>query len=190
VTLTASALGLPCGTLHFIRKSRVKNLRITVRPDRTIVVTVPWLCSMAYAETYVQSKKAWIEKVFRRLDTADCNHKAKPLNQIELKQGQVRLFERLKELALQHGFFYRKAAFRNQKTRWGSCSSRNHISLNIHLLTLPTHLQDYVLLHELAHTEHKNHSKAFWTRLDELLSGKARQYNKELRNYRVGVAIR
>lgn len=52
--------------------------------------------------------------------------------------------------------------FRKAKTRWGSCSNRNSISLNIALTALPRTLSDYVIIHELAHIKHKNHSKAFW----------------------------
>jgi predicted metal-dependent hydrolase len=56
-----------------------------------------------------------------------------------------------------------RITFRRARTRWGSCSSRNSLSLNIHLLMLPDDLIDYVIVHELAHIRHKNHSKAFWS---------------------------
>lgn len=187
MTITADSLGLSGGHIQFIRKRGVKNLRITVRPDKTVIVTVPWLCSAGYAENYVRSKQSWIQKVFSKFDRMDRNLQPAPLSDQDLIDGQNQLFQRLEALANQHGFHYRRASFRNQKTRWGSCSSQNNINLNIHLLTLPAHLQDYILLHELVHTEHKNHSKAFWARLDKVLDGKARQYNKEMRNYRTGV---
>ncbi|MEN6309286.1 MAG: YgjP-like metallopeptidase domain-containing protein [Anaerohalosphaeraceae bacterium] len=187
MAITADSLGLSGGHIQFIRKRGVKNLRITVRPDKTVIVTVPWLCSVNYAENYVRSKQNWIHKVFSKFDRINQNHQPAPFSAQELIDGQDRLFQRLEELAGRHGFCYRKVSFRNQKTRWGSCSSQNNINLNIHLLTLPAHLQDYILLHELVHTEHKNHSKMFWDRLDKVLDGKARQYNKEMRNYRTGV---
>ena len=187
MTMTADSLGLSGGHIQFIRKRRVKNLRITVRPDKTVIVTVPWMCPVGYAEEFVRSRQHWIHKTLSKLDRFKQNQQASPFSAQDLIDGQDRLFQRLKELAGRHGFRYRRASFRNQKTRWGSCSSQNNINLNIHLLMLPVHLQDYILLHELVHTEHKNHSAAFWARLDQVLDGKARQYNQEMRNYRTGV---
>jgi len=67
---------------------------------------------------------------------------------------------------------FHKVVIRTQKTRWGSCSRHQTISLNSQLLFLPPHLVDYVLLHELCHTVHLNHSKAFW----ELVSQKVPDY--------------
>ena len=69
----------------------------------------------------------------------------------------------LEELAEQHGFCYRKVTIRLQKSRWGSCSKAGDISLNAKLLFLPQELTRYVLLHELAHLKHMNHSEAFWS---------------------------
>lgn len=69
----------------------------------------------------------------------------------------------LDELAEQYGFCYRKLTIRLQKNRWGSCSKAGDISLNAKLLFLPRELIRYVLLHELAHLKHMNHSEAFWS---------------------------
>lgn len=75
------------------------------------------------------------------------------------------LVPRLYRLASQHGFAFRRVAVRCQKTRWGSCSARGTISLNLKLLFLPSELVDHVLIHELCHTVHLNHSPAFWALL-------------------------
>lgn len=55
-----------------------------------------------------------------------------------------------------------RITFRRARTRWGSCSVRNTLSLNTHLIILPDELIDYIIVHELAHIRHKNHSKDFW----------------------------
>jgi predicted metal-dependent hydrolase len=55
------------------------------------------------------------------------------------------------------------ASVRAQKTRWGSCSARGHINLNRHLIFLPPHLVRYIMVHELCHTVHLNHSRRYWT---------------------------
>ena len=89
---------------------------------------------------------------------------------------------RIKQLADEKELFYNKVTIRDTKTRWGSCSFDNNINLSIHLMKLPVHLIDYVILHELAHTVHKNHSRDFWNYLGEL-SETSFQMAKEMKKY-------
>lgn len=77
-------------------------------------------------------------------------------------RARERLEPRLESLAASHGLCYRRVGWRNQKTRWGSCSTQRAISLNVRLLFVPIELVDYVMAHELAHLLHPNHSPAFW----------------------------
>ncbi len=72
------------------------------------------------------------------------------------------LSRRLAQQAEQHGFAYSAVKVRMQRTRWGSCSSRGVISLNLALLFQPEDVVRYLLCHELAHTRHMNHSQRFW----------------------------
>lgn len=74
----------------------------------------------------------------------------------------------LQRLAEEHGLDYQRVAIRGQRTRWASCSGRGTISLNYKLLFLPPPLVNHVLLHELAHTRHLNHSARFWRLLERL----------------------
>lgn len=90
---------------------------------------------------------------------------------------------RVAELAREHGFRYGRVTVRNTVSKWGSCSVRNDLSLSIHLLRLPDHLIDYILLHELCHTVHKNHGPDFHRLLDEQTEGRHRALNKELKQY-------
>ena len=89
---------------------------------------------------------------------------------------------RIKELAEKNGLKFNKINIKNAKTRWGSCSSANNINLNLQLMRLPQHLIDYIILHELAHTIHRNHGKAYWDFLNKL-TGNARSLNKEMKKY-------
>lgn len=86
---------------------------------------------------------------------------------------------RLDQLATLHGLDYRRVQIRGQRTRWGSCSSSGTISLNYKLMFLSTELVDYVLLHELAHTRHLDHSPAFWRQLSGMHPG-ARVLDRQL----------
>lgn len=69
---------------------------------------------------------------------------------------------------------------REQRTRWGSCSGKNNISLNVKLVLLPEELIDYVILHELVHTRIHNHGKKFWDELD-IYTGNAKAVAKRLK---------
>jgi len=82
--------------------------------------------------------------------------------------ASVELPVRLVELAAQHGFVVADVTVRDQKSRWGSCSPSGRISLNWRLLQLPPAIRDYVLVHELVHLRHPNHSQRFWRSVESL----------------------
>ncbi len=90
-------------------------------------------------------------------------------------EASALLPQRLDQLATQHGYHYNSCGINQLKSRWGSCSSRNDIVLNAFLIQLPWELIDYVLLHELAHTVHHNHSAAFWRAVEQTLSDYAKR---------------
>ncbi|KPK84522.1 MAG: hypothetical protein AMS27_09730 [Bacteroides sp. SM23_62_1] len=102
------------------------------------------------------------------------------------KEAKKYLPARIGELARMYGFNINRVVIRNNRSRWGSCSNQNNINLSLHLMRLPKHLTDYVLLHELVHTIHKNHSKQFWKHLDKI-TGNAKALDKELKKYRIDI---
>ena len=174
--------------IAYRRSKRARNLRITIDPTPAITVTVPANLSLKYAEEFVQSKQAWIQKHLRKIRGMEKNQPAQPeLSPEELNKAQEELFSRLEYFSEKYKLLYNRAAFRCQKTKWGSCSGQNNISLNINIAFLPEHLQDYILLHELCHIRHKNHSKDFWTQLDKYCDGRAKENAKELKAYRMKI---
>lgn len=90
---------------------------------------------------------------------------------------------RLRALAQQHGFSYQQVTIRSSQSRWGSCSTSGNINLSYFLLTLPPHLVDYVLLHELCHTKEMNHGPAFWALMKKVTNGKSDVWKKEIKQY-------
>ncbi len=111
------------------------------------------------------------------------------LEEIMKSEAKMVLPPRIKMLAKKYGYRYERLFIKNVNTRWGSCSSVNNINLNAHLVRLPNHLIDYVLLHELVHTVHKNHGKDFWRELDNCMQGKAFQYDRELKAYNTSIFL-
>lgn len=88
--------------------------------------------------------------------------------------------------AQKYGLKYRDLTIKNMTSRWGSCSGKNNINLNLHLIRLPQELIDYVILHELAHIKEKNHGNKFWDFLEKLLP-ESKELNKKLRFYKMEI---
>ena len=105
-------------------------------------------------------------------------------NELRLRAKQYLPVE-MQRLAEQHGFQYRQVKIRKSKTRWGSCSSKGIINLSFYLMLLPSHLIEYILLHELCHTVVMNHSADFWSLLDRHTQGRAKALRKELRQFHI-----
>jgi len=179
-TLTISNLG----PVTFAKSQRAKYQRITIRPDKTITVTIPKGGSLSKAKQFLKSKISWIQKQLQKMDQhTQCRDM--PDLKIDLEEAQINLFNRLNYFSKKHTLSYNRSGFRCQKTRWGSCSGQNNISLNINIAFLSEELQDYVLLHELVHTKVKNHSRKFWSELDKYTQCRAKGLSRELKKYRI-----
>ncbi|MCD6585613.1 MAG: M48 family metallopeptidase [Desulfobacteraceae bacterium] len=101
---------------------------------------------------------------------------------IDRKTARKILVQRLNKLSEKHGLPYNRVFVRNQKTRWGSCSAKKNINLNIHLVRLPEALMDYAIMHELVHTKVLNHRSQFWDFLEKFMKN-ARALDRELQQY-------
>lgn len=134
--------------------------------SNTIFVYIPKELNVHSNEAQLEIRKA-IERAWR-------------------KEAKAYLPDRVNHLANKNDFSFNKVSVQNSKTRWGSCSVNNNINLSLHLMRLPDHLIDYVILHELSHTKVKNHSPHFWHLLDQV-SGNARVLDKEVKSYKIGI---
>ncbi|MSR00337.1 MAG: M48 family peptidase [Gammaproteobacteria bacterium] len=85
-----------------------------------------------------------------------------------VKHSRVHLNQHLSHLAKEYGFIYKSMQIRLQKTRWGSCSARRVISLNLCIIFQQPEVLRYLLLHELVHTLYMNHSSRYWHRVSEV----------------------
>jgi len=98
------------------------------------------------------------------------------------QEAEELLPQRLQTLADQYGFQYRSVIIKKLKGRWGSCDHQANVTLNLYLMQLPWQLVDYVLLHELTHTQVLRHGPQFWQAMRAVLPD-VNQHRKALRNY-------
>lgn len=101
-------------------------------------------------------------------------------------RARVFVHHRLFVLNELYGFAYNRVAIRNQRTRWGSCSKRGNLNFNYRIASLPLHLADYVIVHELCHLGEFNHSPQFWNLVARAIPDH-RERRKELRGIPVRV---
>jgi len=167
------------GTIKYIGNNRAKRIIVSIKPEYVRVV-IPKRQSFKNAQKFVESKLDWIRKNKQSMTLQ--LKKKNELPEINREIARKILCRRIGELAQLHNFVYNRVSIRKQKTRWGSCSSKNNINLNMNLLHLPSELMDYVLLHELVHTRVKDHSKDFWNELNTVVPN-ARQIDKKLKDY-------
>ena len=114
-----------------------------------------------------------------KIFTADATDPEIELLEASLLLGREFLPKRLKKCETKSGLKAGKCRVGNQRSRWGSCSTKRTISLNWRILILPYELGDYVLFHELAHLKHMNHSTQFWDFLETLVPH-AKKVDREL----------
>ena len=171
------------GTVLIERSHRARRMSLSVRPFRGARVAVPCGVSFTSAEIFARSKTDWLKKHLNKMTKME--REARALSEsspIDRAAARRRLVDRLDQLSQKHGFRYNRVFIKNQKTRWGSCSGKNNINLNINLVRLPDELIDYTILHELVHTHIKNHGQRFWDLMDKLL-GDAKKLDRELSEY-------
>jgi predicted metal-dependent hydrolase len=174
------------GEILFRKNDRSRNYYIRIK-SQSICVTIPWRGTYKEAERFFKQNR---ELVIQKSEKIKAQKKALSEQEIPVyNETELRLLakaslpEELAQLANKHGFTYKSVQIRKSKTRWGSCSSKKAINLSLYLMLLPKHLREYVLLHELCHTVHMNHSPIFWNLLDYCTNGKAKELRKELKDY-------
>jgi hypothetical protein len=157
------------GPVRINRSRRARRVIISVSPTLGVRVSVPYRTSVLKALEFVETKKRWIQKHQALIAQNEQRRQAlaQSLQISDAAAAKKKITDRLYQLAEMHGFTCKRVTVRQQKTRWGSCSPKNTISLNIKLALLPVELADYVMLHELVHTRVHNHSRRFWAELDK-----------------------
>ena len=151
----------------FVRHRRARRYIMRVLADGTVRVTLPRWGAKRDAQAFVDANKAWvIDQRARRRATAATRTPTSPLRplieQWYRRKAARQLPAQLMALAKAHDIPVGRVAVRDQRSRWGACSSQGTITLNWRLIQVPDFVREYVLLHELMHRRELNHSRRFW----------------------------
>lgn len=161
------------GMVKVIRSNR-KTVSIEITKEAEVLVRAPYRVSDTEIQRFVNAKSEWIEKHIqmqrKRMETTQ-NTKQLTYEQIqELAEKALEVIpQRVAYYAKIMGVTYGRITIRNQKTRWGSCSSEGNLNFNCMLMLMPPEIQDYVVVHELCHRKEMNHSSRFWAEVEKVL---------------------
>ena len=148
-----------------IRSAR-RTLGIEVAPDGTVVVRAPRTASLRRIEALLREKADWIARAQAKAERRTQAAADAPLTAAELDalraQAKAYIPGRAAHYAALLGTDYGRITIRAQKTRWGSCSARGDLSFNCLLMLAPPEVIDSVVVHELCHRRHMDHSAAFY----------------------------
>ena len=147
------------------RSARSRRLSVSIRDDGAIIVTAPTRVSDQLIRRFIDQQANWIINALTRI-----NQRVKPTVLTATARERTQLSATARQLVGERLHYwntfynYRIGAIkiRDQKSRWGSCNKKGDLSFNYRLALLPTDLADYVIVHELCHIGHFDHSQKFW----------------------------
>ena len=166
--------------VKIIRSNR-KTLAIQINPDLSVTVRAPMYAPQSDIERILREKEGWIQKYIEKIREQEAKKKETQGESVESEYLTNEEIKKLADKALQHipkrvsyyakqiGVTYVKITIRNQKTRWGSCSSKGNLNFNCLLMLTPPEVIDYVVVHELCHRKEMNHSGVFWVEVEKVL---------------------
>jgi len=180
------------GDILLRQRWTTSRISLSVKPTGEVRLSYPRLVSTAKALRFLEEKVEWVlqmrEKVAERaMQGSDYS----PAQIEELRREAKRVLPAMVErLARQYGFAYGRVTIRATRSKWGCCTSQTNLSLSLFLMTLPTHLQEFVVLHELCHTVHHNHSAEFHALLNKVTGRREKELNRQLKGIRKNLRFR
>ena len=168
--------GIPAlSSIRIIRSSR-RTLSLQVRPDGEVLVRAPRRATLPEIEAFVRKNEGWLRRHLDLVEKEQAAAAASPVEKLtmdEIRQLADRAMQvipaRVAHFAPVVGVTYGRITIRNQRTRWGSCSSRGNLNFNCLLMLVPPKVLDYVVVHELCHRKEMNHSPRFWAEVERII---------------------
>ena len=157
--------------LKILRTSR-RTLSLEITPEG-LLIRAPRLMSRSQIDAFLIEKSSWIEKHWRIMQERQAALSQLPPFTLEeirtlMEKAQVVIPERVRHFAPLIGVDYGRITIRCQRTRWGSCSAKGNLSFNCLLMLLPNEVVDSVVVHELCHRKHMNHSPLFYAEIERV----------------------
>ena len=164
-----------------------RTTAIHITADGKVQVRAPYKCPRSFIESFLHQKEDWVLRHLARIGQQKKEHAAPdhpPLSADEraryMKIAGDIFLKKTEYYARIMNVSYGRITIREQKTRWGSCSSKGNLNFNWRLILAPEEVLNYVVVHELAHRKEMNHSKAFYAIVESVLPD-YRQSRKWLR---------
>jgi predicted metal-dependent hydrolase len=168
--------------------ARAKYLRLAVHRGGILVAVAPARISVDAIEGFILKKSNWVIDSIERLSAFAPQIKTTKADYLKHREAARRLVhEKILKLNQIYKFKVGRVAIKDQKTRWGSCSSKGNLNFNYRIALLPDHLSEYIVAHELCHLGELNHSARFWALVEKTVP-LYRQARKELE--KSGISLR
>ena len=153
---------------QIIRSNR-KTIALQINDRGELLVRCPVRMGKDEIAAFVQRHQDWIQKHSQKHHAGTLP----PFTRQELEELMQKACSliplRVRYWAQRMGVCYGKITIRNQKTRWGSCSSKGNLNFNCTLMLAPSEVLDYVIVHELCHRKQMNHSPQFWAEVEKYI---------------------
>jgi predicted metal-dependent hydrolase len=151
-------------TVFIKRNLKQKHTYLKVKRDGTLEISTNFTTTQKKIFEFIDSRSSWIEKELSKVKQNPLP--PAPPTKEKAKEIILPLVEKWSKIMNLTPSFI---GFRDSKTRWGSCSAKNRINFSTYLSTMPLEFIEYVVVHELSHIKHKNHSKEFWAEVEKFL---------------------
>lgn len=165
------------------RSGRAKSIRLSVSLGGEVSVTAPGFCSEKVIEDFVLKNAFWIANKIKHFSKFEGKIviRTSRSDYLRNKEHARKLIkERVTHFNRFYDFKFNRIAIKNQKTLWGSCSGEGNLNFSYALVKIRPELSDYVVVHEMCHLWHFNHSKEFW-KLVERTIPEYKKLRKELK---------
>ena len=169
-------------TVHLEKRRNIKHVYLRVLNPNLIQIKTNIYYTLLDARDLIEKKMTWIENTIIRLEEKNINDdeflylgerkkiedfKIKNIDSFYKKEILKYLPDLVQEYSIKMNLIPTSISYRKNKRTWGSCNYKNGLNFNILLMKFPIELMEYVIIHELAHIQHKNHSKKFWDLVED-----------------------